>query len=312
LDHGINIIDTAPLYGFGKSEMEIGKILYTLNDEKIHKRESYCLCTKTGRYTFNEMDFAIKRTQESIEESLNRLQTDYIDILHVHDFELSDNGLEQIWNETLPFLYELKNKSNSVIKHIGLSGQQLIVMDYVAKKFGYHKIDTFLTYNNYNIPDVKLLNFMDRMNKYNIGIIQGGSTYHGLLTAKGPPSWFPHQSEFVISGKIAANEIQRMSQKYYGDKYAQDAISRIAFLFTHSLKDIGTVLIGTNTVNEMKRNIDYVLDANYDDINSELNENDQEMVRYLQTEIFADIMNLGTIEKAAEKNVIQAHLANMY
>ena len=222
--------------------------------------------------------------------------------------------MDQIINETLPYLYELKNDKNSPIHNIGLSGQQLVVMDYVAKKFGYDKIDTFLTYNNYNIPDIKLLNYMDRLNKYNIGIIQGGSSYQGLLTNKGPQSWFPHQSEFKQCGKFAREEIINISRQYYGNKYDQDAISRLAFLFTHTNNDIHTVLVGTNTLNEMKRNIDYLLDGNYyiKDNECELNENDKMMIKYLQCDIFADIMNVGTIEKAAKDNVIQAHLDTVY
>ena len=157
LDHGVNFIDTAPLYG--NSEDEFGKILKKLDTEKIHARNAYHLCTKIGRYDWKEFDYSTKKTKMSIEESLNRLQTDYIDIIHVHDFELTDNGLAQIYNETLPFLYELKNSQDSVIKNIGISGQQLVVLDYVAKKFGFDKIDTILTYNNANIPDVRLMNY---------------------------------------------------------------------------------------------------------------------------------------------------------
>ena len=193
-----------------------------------------------------------------------------------------------------------------MIKNIGISGQQLVVLDYVAKKFGYDKLDTILNYNNANIPDVRLMNYIDRWKKYNIGVIQGGSAYQGLLTTKGPQSSFPHQKEFVECGKIAAEEAKKLSQKYYGDKYDEDAISRLAFLYTHSFKDISTVLIGTNTVKEMERNIDYILDGNYDDVESKMNENDEEMVRYLQREIFVDIMNVGTIERASCPNVLEA------
>ena len=103
LDRGVNIIDTAPLYGFRKSEDELGKILNNLHTEKIHERNSYHLCTKIGRYHWKEFDYSVQKTGASIEESLNRLQTDYIDIIHVHDFELTDNGLKEIYNRLLFF-----------------------------------------------------------------------------------------------------------------------------------------------------------------------------------------------------------------
>ena len=50
--------------------------------------------------------------------------------------------------ETLPALEEQKNKG--IIGCYGLSGRPLVVIDYVGRKYGWDKISTLLTYNNYN------------------------------------------------------------------------------------------------------------------------------------------------------------------
>lgn len=49
-----------------------------------------------------------KRATESVYESLDRLHIEYIDLINVHDVEFSD--MNQVVNETLPALVELKRK----------------------------------------------------------------------------------------------------------------------------------------------------------------------------------------------------------
>ena len=75
LDAGINLFDTSPLYGATKSEIVLGNAL------RSHPRDSYYLSTKCGRYGNDDFDFSPTRVTRSVDESLQRLQTDHIDIL---------------------------------------------------------------------------------------------------------------------------------------------------------------------------------------------------------------------------------------
>ena len=74
---------------------------------------SYYLSTKVGRYGkdgVNTWDYSAKRAKESVfVKSMDRLNIDYIDLINVHDIEFAD--LNQIVNETLPALVELRNKA---------------------------------------------------------------------------------------------------------------------------------------------------------------------------------------------------------
>jgi aryl-alcohol dehydrogenase-like predicted oxidoreductase len=82
LDQGINLIDTAPVYGFGRSEEIVGEALH-----QYGRRESIILATKVGLDWTNgkvERNSTRERILREVKDSLGRLQTDYIDIYQVH------------------------------------------------------------------------------------------------------------------------------------------------------------------------------------------------------------------------------------
>lgn len=57
-------------------------------------RSDYIVATKCGRYK-EGFDFSAERVTKSIDESLERLQLDYVDILHCHDIEFG--SLDQVY-----------------------------------------------------------------------------------------------------------------------------------------------------------------------------------------------------------------------
>jgi aryl-alcohol dehydrogenase-like predicted oxidoreductase len=81
-DQGINLIDTAPVYGYGRSEEIVGEAV-----RQHGRRDGVILATKvgidwtTGRI---ERNSTRQRILKEIEDSLGRLQTDYIDIYQIH------------------------------------------------------------------------------------------------------------------------------------------------------------------------------------------------------------------------------------
>jgi len=82
LERGVNLIDTAPVYGFGRSEEIVGKAL-----KQKQCRDRVCISTKTG---LDWKDGKVFRNcspdfiRRNFAESLKNLQTDYVDILFVH------------------------------------------------------------------------------------------------------------------------------------------------------------------------------------------------------------------------------------
>jgi aryl-alcohol dehydrogenase-like predicted oxidoreductase len=81
IDRGVNLIDTAPVYGFGRSEEIVGKALAEIGRGKA------LIATKAGLDWRNSNPFRNgrrARIQKEVEESLRRLRTDVIDIYQVH------------------------------------------------------------------------------------------------------------------------------------------------------------------------------------------------------------------------------------
>jgi aryl-alcohol dehydrogenase-like predicted oxidoreductase len=82
LDHGINLIDTAPAYGFGRSEEIVGKAI-----GEASLRSSVLIATKVGLEWQDGNVFrnaSRARIMREVDDSLRRLRTDTIDIYQVH------------------------------------------------------------------------------------------------------------------------------------------------------------------------------------------------------------------------------------
>lgn len=110
---GINYLDTAPAYGH--SEERIGKLL-------LGNRDNWVIGTKVGEHFENGesvFDFSPKGVKKSLESSLQKLRTDYLDIVFIHS-----NGADvKILKETsvLDILKEYKEKG--ILKAIGISSK---------------------------------------------------------------------------------------------------------------------------------------------------------------------------------------------
>ena len=110
VDKGINLIDTAPIYGFGHSEGIVGKALEGIRD-KVK------LVTKCGLIWDDSYNVTIDNSEKvlykEIDDSLKRLNTDYVDLYLVH---WPDNKTP--FEETFSALAKIKEEGRA--KHIGV------------------------------------------------------------------------------------------------------------------------------------------------------------------------------------------------
>lgn len=191
VDKGINFFDSSPYYGNTLSETRLG-------DALVGRRERVVLSTKCGRYGFSDFDFSAKRVIASMEESLRRLQTDYIDLFQVHDVEFGD--VQLIIDETLPALRQLQQQGKA--RYIGITGYPPKLLRRIAEAT---PVDSILTYCHYNLLNTDMDAVLTAFaRERGIGLINASGLCMGLLTEQGPPEWHPAPQQVRDAGRKAA------------------------------------------------------------------------------------------------------------
>lgn len=199
-DLGIRTFDTAPLYGHGLSELRLGQAL------RERPRSEYVLSTKVGRVltpaepsTIDSglwkdpapfaatFDYSYDGIMRSIEESLNRLLTDHLDILYMHDIDRYTHGdnqpemFRQAVDEGFPALVKLKDEG--VVSAIGIGVNEADVCLAAIKETD---ADCVLLAGRYTLLEQEPLDdLLPTCQSRGIGVVLGGVYNSGIL-ATGP------------------------------------------------------------------------------------------------------------------------------
>lgn len=241
VENGLNFIDVSPYYGHYKAETVLGKALKDL------PREAYLLSTKVGRYGhdgINTWDYSGKRATESVYESMERLNIDHIDLINVHDIEFAD--LNQVVNETLPALVELREKG--VVGHVGITDLQLENLQWVIDRVPEGTVETVLNFCHYTLNDDKLADYLDYFESNGIGVINASPLSMGLLTQRGVPAWHPAPAPLVEACRKAAEYCA--SQGY--------PIEKLAMQYAVSNPRIATTLFSTANPQNVRKNVAFI------------------------------------------------------
>lgn len=186
----VRYFDTAPMYGFGKSERLYGSVL------KDQPRDSFVLSSKVGRLikvgeptpeseatpfveidnAYSVFDYSREGVLRSLEESRKRLGIDRIDIVYIHDPDVN-NSFKQALDEAFPALADLKRQG--VIGAVGAGMNQAEMLCDFAKNADF---DCFLLAGRYTLLDqIALKELLPLCLKKNISIIIGGAYNSGIL-----------------------------------------------------------------------------------------------------------------------------------
>lgn len=233
---GINYFDTSPYYGSTLAEQVLGKALKTLP----LPREKYIVSSKCGRYA-EGFDFSAERVIRSVDESLERLNLDYIDIMQCHDIEFG--SLDQVITETIPALSKLKETGK--IHFIGITGLPLKIFKYVLDRVPPGTIDVVLSYCHYSLNDSSLEGLLPYLKNKGVGIISASPLSMGLLTESGPPSWHPAPADLQSACASAAMHCKARGKN----------ISKLALQYALRNPDISSTLVGMNSVEQVRENV---------------------------------------------------------
>ncbi len=268
IEQGINYFDTSPYYGLTLSESRLGEALQG-------RRQRVVLASKTGRFGAtlpDGFDFSAARLQSSLEESLRRLRTDYLDVLLAHDIEFCDK--RQIFDETIPALHKLKESGK--VRFIGVSGYPLTLLSEVASSCD---LDVILSYCHYNLLDTSLDQALRPLAQaHGLGLISASPLHMRVLTQTGAPDWHPAPKRVVAAAKRAVE---------YCHSCGVD-IATLALQFALQYKAVASTLVGMSSVAEV--------DANLQAVNTPPN---AELLTAVQ-EILAPVQNIAWQEGRPE------------
>ena len=194
INSGITHFDTAPYYGYGLAESDLGHVMngrrikYTLSTKVgLYPRGGisgnvYSLwCRKLGGKLFPKIsqpntDWAIDRARSSLYASLKRLKTDYIDFLFLHEPEFSSVGSDEM-------LYWLESeKVKGTIRAWGLAGIDGCVSPWM--NLGHKLAQVVQTKDSIDHNEADFVHNMDRNLQFTYGYFSSARVRNPELSAQ--------------------------------------------------------------------------------------------------------------------------------
>ncbi len=265
---GIRLFDTSPYYGHGLSEHRIGHVL------RQHSRDSFILSTKVGRtlkpqepsqivstklwsntLPFEAVyDYSYDGVMRQVEDSLQRLATNRIDILHIHNVDIVEFGsqaeTDKRFSEAMSGAYRALEqlRAEGTVKAIGcgLDDWEACVRFAEVGDF-----DCFVLAGRYTLLEQASLDkFLPLCQKRNISILLGGVYNSGILATGGTED---AKYEYDKAPPEILEKVRLMEAicKRYSVPLAAAAIQ---FPLAHPA--ISSVVVGVATPEEVKQNIE--------------------------------------------------------
>jgi D-threo-aldose 1-dehydrogenase len=246
IERGIRFFDVAPLYGGGLAEERLGRALAPL------ARGEYVLCTKTGvtrayattalppgatrRRERDVWDYRAAATRASVRRSLERLRTDRLDVVHLHDVE---DHLDRCLDAHRELV---RLREEGVVGGIGI-GANLPAP--VATLIDRAPFDAFLLAGCYTLLDTSGRALIEDAHARGIRVVAGGVFNSGVLAAWPQPAptfgYAPASPDVLARTRRIAMACERHAVP----------IGAAALQFALRHPAITTVLIGPRTVAEL-------------------------------------------------------------
>jgi len=248
LDSGVNLIDTAPVYGFGLSEEVVGKAIRGRRDEVV-------LATKCGlRWKSQSLkglyhDLSPSSVTQEVDDSLSRLKTDRIDLYQIH------------WPDPKTPVEETMGRLNAIkaqgkIGAIGISNFSVDQMEAVLKVGPVISLQPKYNMLEQDIEKEILPFCRDR----DIGVLAYSPLASGLLTGKYDENHkfdgWRGKRNFGLFRKEVFSPAMKIVQKLkdYADS-KEISLLALAIKWVISQPGVTCALVGANNPDQVKENI---------------------------------------------------------
>lgn len=231
IDAGINYFDTADLYNKGENEKVVGTAL------KQHRHNIY-LASKVGnRWEEGKegwgWDTSANYINKAVRDSLQRLQTDYLDLYQLHGGTTEDN-----WEEITDTFESLKKEG--LIREYGISSiRPNVFMPFLQNS------DAISNMMQFNIFDERASEFFDSIQQTGASVVTRGSIAKGMLTNE----WYTRLKPFMSYDEAAANDVLQKIEQQFGDVHAA------ALAFNLQYPTVASTVIGARTLTQLKQNL---------------------------------------------------------
>ena len=257
LEARVNFIDTANVYSFGESEKMTGAALKELGV----KRSDVVLATKVyGRMGPgpNDMGGSRGHIMDSVSQSLERLQTDHIDLYQIHHTD-TITGVE----ETMRALDDLVRQG--MVRYVGVSNWEawkIMKANGVADKHGWTRIETTQVYYSIAGRDLEQ-DIVPMMQDQNIGCLVwsplAGGYLAGKYTSGGDTKAEPGrraQFDFPPIDKDKADRIVVTMRDVA--KARGVSVARVALAWVRQKPFVTSTIIGAKTLEQLNDNLEAV------------------------------------------------------
>lgn len=243
-DLGVTFYDTSPLYGFGRSEELIGEVLQSARRQIVIGTKVGLLDAK-GTY-----DFTPSHIRRSLEESLRRLKTDYVDLFQLHSPSLDIF----IQDPTIPGLLESLRKEGK-IRAFGISVRSPVDGLQAIRQYAFNAVQV-----NFNLLDQRAVEsgFFDLCRERNVAAIARTPLCFGFLSGRySADSVFhplDHRQKWSKAQKKCWAKAFELFQGVLQARGQQTQI-HMALRFCLSYPCVSTVIPGMLTQLQVKENV---------------------------------------------------------
>jgi aryl-alcohol dehydrogenase-like predicted oxidoreductase len=270
-DLGITSIDTAPVYGFGKSEELVGQAMTGIPRDKYQILTKFGMNWQThqGEYffdTFDRNDRPIKmykysgreKVKQECEDSLKRLKTDHVDLLQIHWHD-STTPISETMEAVAKLIEEGKVRAAGVCNYTADQVEEALkTVNIVSNQVPYSMVHRGIEKNE--VPQAL---------KRNIGILPYSPLQRGILTGKIKPDHKFNEGDSRASAKHYKPEnIKRINALLEKIKPIADnhnaTLSQLVINWTAHRPAIACVLVGARDEKQVKDNakaLDFKLSA---------------------------------------------------